>query len=148
MHKSVNLRSHSCDFWGKGYVILEWNILHRIDSIINPKNSKQILGKQIKRSTGLLYKLLPTNLRVYKPTFYNFYTSHLRWNITIYHTDLRQNAVFHNFSRRIALSKYSGRSIVGFKRNRSKSFQNHPYGQPVLISIVWAVSVVESLNEL
>ena len=80
------------------------------------------------RSTGLLYKLLPTNLGVFKPTCYNFYTSHLRWNSTIYHTDLRQNAVtplrgvwfdvFHNFSRQIALSQYSGRSIV--KRNRSK----------------------------
>ena len=70
------------------------------------------------RLTGLLYKFLPTNLGVVKPTFYNFYTSHLRWNSTIYHTDLGQNAVFHNFSRQIALSQYSGRSIV--KRNRSK----------------------------
>ena len=32
-----------------------------------------------------------------------------------YHTDLVQNAVFHNFSRQIA-----------------KNFQNHRYGQPVL----------------
>ena len=70
------------------------------------------------RSSGLLYKFLPTNLGVFKPTFYNFYTSHLRWNSTIYHTDLGHNAVFHNFSRQIALSQYSGRSIV--KRNRSK----------------------------
>ena len=46
------------------------------------------------RSPGLLYKFLPTNLRVFKPTFYNFYTSHVRWNSTIYHTDLGQNAVF------------------------------------------------------
>ena len=83
-----------------------------------------------------------------KPTFYNFYTSHLRWNSTIYHTDLGKNAVFHKFSRQIALSQYSGRSIVGFKRNRSKHFQNHPYGQLVLISIGRAVSVVECLNEL
>ena len=101
------------------------------------------------RSTGLLYKFLPTNLGVCKPTFYNFYTSHLRWNSTISdHTDLGQNAVFHNFWRQIAPSQYSGRSIVGFKRNCSKIFQNHPYGQPVLISIVRAVSVVECLNEL
>ena len=49
------------------------------------------------RSTGLPYKFLPTNLGVCKPTFYTVYTSHLRWNSTIYHTDLGQNAVFHNF---------------------------------------------------
>ena len=35
------------------------------------------------RSTGVLYKFLPTNLGVFKPTFYNFYTPHLRWNSTI-----------------------------------------------------------------
>ena len=97
----------------------------------------------------LLYKFLPTNLGVFKPTFYNsVYTWQLRWNSKIYHKDLGQNEVFHNFSRQTALSQYSGRSIVGFKRNRSKNFQNHPYGQPVLISIVWAVSVVECLKEL
>ena len=72
------------------------------------------------RSTGLPHKFLLTNVGVFKKTFYNFYTSHLRWNSTIYHTDLGQNAVFHNFLRQIALSQYSGRSIVGFKRNRSK----------------------------
>ena len=60
------------------------------------------------RLTGLLYKFWPTNLAVFKPTFYNFYTSHLRRNSTIYHTDLGQNAVFHNVSRQIALSQYSG----------------------------------------
>ena len=48
------------------------------------------------RLTGLLYKFLPTNLGVFKPTFYNFYASHLRWNSTIYHADLGQNAVFHS----------------------------------------------------
>ena len=62
------------------------------------------------RSTGLLYKFLPTNLGVFKPNFYNFYTPHLRWNSTIYHTEVGQNAVFHNFSRQIALSQYSGRA--------------------------------------
>ena len=46
-----------------------------------------------------------------KPTFHTFYTSHLRWNSNMrrcfYHTDLRQNAVFHNFSRKIPLIQYS-----------------------------------------
>ena len=55
-------------------------------------------GRIFLRSTGLLYKFLPTNLRVCKPTFYTFYTSHLRWNSTFYHTDLGQNTAFHNFS--------------------------------------------------
>ena len=94
-------------------------------------------GRIFLRSTGLLYKFLPTNLRVCKPTFYTFYTSHLRWNSTmrrcIYHINLGKNAKFHNYSRQTALIQYSGRSIVGFLRNRSKNFQNHPvYGQPVL----------------
>ena len=80
------------------------------------------------RSTGLLYKFLSNKSGVFKPTFHNFYTSHLRWNRTIYHTDLGQNALFHNFSRQIALSQYSGQSIVGFKWNRS-TFPKSPIRQ-------------------
>ena len=52
-----------------------------------------------------------------------------------YHTDLAQNAVFHNFSRQIAFIQYSGLSKHAWtfnQRNRSKKFQNHLYGQPVL----------------
>ena len=52
------------------------------------------------RSTSLLYKMLTTNLGTCKLTFYTIYTSHLRCNSTMrhcfYHTDLGQNAVFHN----------------------------------------------------
>ena len=87
---------------------------------------------QLRKKTRLLYKILPTNPWMCKLTFFTFYTSDRRWNNTIYHTNLGQNAVFHNFSRQIALSQYSGRSIVGFWRNRSKNIQNHLYGQPVL----------------
>ena len=50
----------------------------------------------------------------------------------IYHTDLGQNAVFHNFSRQIALSQYSGRSIMGCSETVKKNLQNHLYGHPVL----------------
>ena len=71
-------------------------------SRLGPKN-KFLKNKsgQVRCLTSLLYKILPTNLGVCKPTFYTLYASHLRWNNTIYHTDLGQNTVFHNFSRQI-----------------------------------------------
>ena len=98
------------------------------------------------RSTGLLNKFLPTNLGVFKPTFYSFYTSHLRWNSTIYHTDLGHNAVFHNFFKTNCTQSIF--RTINRKAKPFKNFQNHPYGQPVLVSIMRAVSVVECLNEL
>ena len=53
-----------------------------------------------------------------------------------YHTVLVHNAVFHtDFSRQIAFIQYSGPSKHAWtfnQRNRSKNFQNHLYGQPVL----------------
>ena len=65
------------------------------------------------RSTSLLYKILPTNLGVCKTNllYFLYITSEVKQYYSIYHTDLGQNAVFHNFSRQIALSQYSGRSI-------------------------------------
>ena len=114
--------------WTKSYIEL-------IALYVHPKNSNHLRshlraimaldhrrlirpGKKIRpnflRSTSLLYKILPTNLGACKPTFYTIYTSHLRWNSTMrhcfYHTDLGQNAVFHNFAIQIALIQYSGRS--------------------------------------
>ena len=66
--------------------------------------------------------------------FYMFYTSYLRWNSTmrccIYHTNLGKNAKSHNYSRQIALIQYSGRSIVGFFRDRSKKFLKSPSIRP------------------
>ena len=75
-------------------------------------------GKKIRPnflySTGLLYKILLTNLGACKPTLYTIYTSHLRWISTtrhcFYHTDLGKNELFHNFAIQIALIQYSGRS--------------------------------------
>ena len=117
-------------------MILEWNILHQVDSLVMytqkihcsnhfRSHLRAIIvldhrrlirrGKQIRPnfllSTSLLYKILPTNLGVYKTTFHTFYTSHLRWNSTICHTYLGQNAVFHSFSKQIALRQYSVRKI-------------------------------------
>ena len=68
------------------------------------------------RSTSLLYKILPSNLGVYKTNllYFLYITSEVKQYYSIYHTDLAQNAVFHNFSRQIAVSQYSGRSIDSF----------------------------------
>ena len=55
--------------------------------------------------------------------------------LCFYHTDLVQNAVFHNLSRQIAFIQYSGPSKHAWtfnQRNCSKNFQNHLYGHPVL----------------
>ena len=105
-----------------------------IASYVHPKNSNHLRshlraimaldhrrlirpGKEIRPnfllSTSLVYKILPTNLGVCKPTLYTIYISHLRWTSTMrhcfYHTDLEQNAIFHNFAIQIALIQYSGR---------------------------------------
>ena len=66
-------------------------------------------GRMFLRLTSLLYKILLTNLGACKPTFYTFYTSHLRWNRAMRrcfcHADLGQNAVFHNFEILIIYTK-------------------------------------------
>ena len=50
-----------------------------------------------------------------------------------YHTDLEQNAVFHNFDIQVALIQYSGLSklTLAFSEAAEKKFQNYLYGQPV-----------------
>ena len=106
-------------------------------------------GRIFLRSTGLLYKFLPTNLRVCKPTFYTFYTSHLRWNSTIYHTDLGQNAVFHNFVRQIALSWYSGRSnhcgllTKPFKKIPKSPIKKNGHSVHTFDCCVWMNTLIE-----
>ena len=137
---------------------------------VHPKNSKQLLshsraimaldhsrlglenkflenksGRIFLRSTGLLYKSLPTNLRVCKPTFYTFYTSHLGETILfIMQTSdrMRYFTIFQDKLHSVNIQDEPNRSKI------SENFQNHPYGQLVLVSIVRAVSVVECLNEL
>ena len=88
--KSKHLLSHS-----RAIMALDYSRLGLENKFLENKSGRIFL-----RSTGLLYKFLPTNLRVCKPTFYTFYTSHLRWNSTFYHTDVGQNTAlyFHNFS--------------------------------------------------
>ena len=136
-------------------MILEWNILHRVDSLISLRVYTQFLShsravmaldhirlgvenKFLQNKSGRIFCVRQVYFtKSWQQTFYTFYTSHLRWNSVmrrcIYHTNLGKNAKSHNYSRQIALIQYSGPSIVAFLRNRSKNFQNHPvYGQPVL----------------
>ena len=111
-------------------------ILRRVDSLIcTPKNSIATMALDHNR-LGLENKLLETKSgrifcvrqvyfakscqqvwgRVNQPftAFILFTAAHLRWNSTMrrcfYHTNLGQNAVFHNFAIQIALIQYSGRS--------------------------------------
>ena len=73
-----------------------------------------------------------------KPTFHTFYTSHLRWNSNMrrrfYHTDLRQNAVFHNFLRQMHSFNIQKQTkhVWDFRKSVKNHFQNHQYGQAVL----------------
>ena len=58
-----------------------------------------------------------------------------------YHTDLGQNAVFHNFAIQIrhSLNIQDDRSTRGLLAKPLKNFQNHLYGQPVLTFALQAV---------
>ena len=78
----------------------------------------KFLAKQIRsnflRSTSLLYKIIPANKSgCVQTNLLYFFIHHVRgkrvlWGAVFYHTDLVQNAVFHNFSRQIALIQYFG----------------------------------------
>ena len=63
---------------------------------------------------------------------FTLFIHHIWGETVLFIIQTLQNAIFHNFSRQIALSRYSGQSIVGFQRNHLKSLQNHLYGHPVL----------------
>ena len=116
--KSNHLRSHL-----RGIMALD-------HSRLGLKN-KLLKFKQIRPnfllSTSLLYKLLPTSLGTCKPTFYTFYTWHLRWNSTMkrcfYHTDLGQNAVSHNFATKLhSFNIQDDRSTRGLLARPLKKF--------------------------
>ena len=98
------------------------------------------------RSTSLLYKFLPTNLGVFKPTFYNFL--YMTFEVKQYYLSYRPRtecSISQFFKTNCTQSIFR---TINCKAKPFKNFQNHPYGQPVLVSIVRAVSVVECLNEL
>ena len=103
-------------------MILEWNTLHRVDSLIHlytPYTSSitfkshnaldhsrlGLENKFLENKSGRIFcfrqvyvtKSCQQIWRCVNQPFNTFYTSHPRWNNTIYHTDLGQNAAFHNF---------------------------------------------------
>ena len=99
------------------------------------------------RSTGLLYKFLPTNLGVFKTNLLFIIFMYHIWGETvlfiIQSSDrMRYFTIFQDKLHWVNIQDESNRSKI------SENFQNHPYGQLVLVSIVRAVSVVECLNEL
>ena len=99
------------------------NIFDHIQDHSRFRPRQQILGKQITPNffafdRFTLYKFLPTNLGVFKPTFYNFHGICGETVLFITQTSDRMR-YFTFFQDKYARSQ-SGRSIVGFKRNRSK----------------------------
>ena len=96
-------------------------------------------GRIFFRLTSLLYKILLTNLRACKPTFYTFYTSHL----TVWGETVLRGAVFiiqtSDRMQYFTVLKYKLQSFWGrskhawaFSKTAKKKFQNHLYnGRPV-----------------
>ena len=145
-------------------------ILHRVDSLINyvhPKTGNHLRshlraimaldhrrlirpGKKIRpnflRSTSLLYKILPTNLGEWKPTFLPFV--HHIWGETVLWGTvfIRQTSDRMHYFTIFQYKVHSLRTMevrVGFELiNRLKNFQNHLYSHPVLTFVVRAVASV------
>ena len=150
-------------------------ILHRVESLIcTPKTDNDLRShlkaimaldhrrlirpeKKIRtivlRSTSLLCVILPTNLGTCKPTLYTIYTSHLRWNSTMrhcfYHTDLGQNAVFHNLTLEYKLHSFNiqdDRSMHALLAKRLKKISKTTYTAS-RFPLLPVRDVVECLNE-
>ena len=92
-------------------------------------------------------QILAKNLGVCKPAFYTFYTAHLGWNSTIYHADLGQNAVFHNFFKDKLHSVIQDDQSWAFSETDQK-ISKITHTARWFSFLVRAVSVVECLNEL
>ena len=80
---------------------------------------------------------LPTNLGACKPTFYTFYTSHLRWNSTLRRCFIIQTSDRMQYFRILQYKFHSFNiqddgSTRGLLAKSFKNFQNHLYGQPAL----------------
>ena len=85
------------------------------------------------RSTGLLYKFLPTNLGCLNQPFINFIHHILGETVLfiIQSSDrMRYFTIFQDKLHSVNIQDEPNRSKI------SENFQNHPYGQLVLFSIV------------
>ena len=61
-----------------------------------------------------------------------------------YHTDLGQNAVFHNFEIKLhSFNIQNDRGMLGLLAKPIKNFQNHLYGHPVASCGVFKETLVE-----
>ena len=98
-------------------------------------------GRIFLRSTSLLYKFLPTNLRVCKPTFYTFYT---------YSSEVKQYFLSYRPRTEYVISKFfnvQDDQLWAFSETVQKiSKITHTASR--FSFLVRAVSVVECLNEL
>ena len=88
-------------------------------------------GRIFLRLIGLLYKFLPTTLGLCKPTFYN----HI-WGETVLFIIQTSDRVRHFtiFQDKLYLVNIQNDQSWAFSKTVRKKFQNHPYGQPALIS--------------
>ena len=72
---SNHLRSHL-----RAIMALDHSRLGLENKFLENKSGRIFWVRQV---YNLLYKILPTSLGTCKPTFYTYYTSHLRWNSTM-----------------------------------------------------------------
>ena len=84
-------------------------------------------GRIFLRSTGLLYKFLPTNLGVCKPIFYTFI--HNIWDEIVIQTSdrMRYYTIFQDKLHSVNIQDDQSWAF-------SETVENHPHCQPVLIS--------------
>ena len=110
----------------KAILVLDHSRLGLVNKFLEIKSDRIFWVRQV------YLQNLANKSGVCKPTFYPFDTSNLRWNSTmrrcLFHTDLWQNAVFHNFAIQTALIRYSGRSknAWAFSRKPLKIFPKSP----------------------
>ena len=121
---SKHLRSHS-----RAIMALDHSRLGLENKFLENKSGPIFL-----RLTGLLYKFLPTNLGVCNQPFILF-IHHIWGEIVLFimQTSDRMR-YFKIFQDKLHFVNIQDDQSCGFSETVKKNFQNHPYGQLVLIS--------------